>query len=161
MAKLTDITIHCTDSPWGCVREVRRWHMEKGWRDIGYHFLIMNGRPVPSLYLKELDGMIEIGRDLDGDTFIEDNEVGAHALGYNRKSIGIVLVGTDMFTDSQMQALVRLIRALRRHFNLRFENTRGHYEIEQAHGKTCPNFNVANLREILKYIEYEETGYVD
>ena len=45
----------------------------KGWSDIGYHLVIRR------------DGLIEFGRAA--------NAVGAHVLGYNRISFGIVMVG--------------------------------------------------------------------
>ena len=61
MRKLDTIIIHCTatrsgwmeDSPTTeKVNEVRRWHLDRGWSDVGYHYLIdrdgtiASGRPV-------------------------------------------------------------------------------------------------------------------
>lgn len=52
---------------------IRSWHLEKGWSDIGYNWVI------------EKDGKTVKGR----------NELidGAHTIGYNSKSIGICLSG--------------------------------------------------------------------
>lgn len=54
-------------------KEIREWHKARGWRDIGYHFVIRR------------DGSIEKGRPL--------NQIGAHVRGYNSRSIGICMVG--------------------------------------------------------------------
>ena len=55
------------------LEDIRRWHKEKGWSDVGYHFVI------------ERDGKIRAGRHPDS--------VGAHVRGHNHNSIGICLVG--------------------------------------------------------------------
>ena len=55
--KINKIIIHCTATPEGRqidIDDVRRWHIEeRGWSDVGYHFLIL------------LDGTIQIGRPLE------------------------------------------------------------------------------------------------
>lgn len=172
---LTHIVIHCSASPFGCVKVIRQWHLEKGWKDIGYHFVIMNGRPWSSHeYLMSLDGRTEIGRFLDGDNFIDDNEVGAHTLGYNDHSIGICLVGPGPkttkpetsfydklvnkaisapgFTQWQIGNLASLCRDLMRLHNIPVMNVIGHNETASGmkEGKTCPEFDVSQLRELLK-----------
>jgi len=98
----TNIIIHCSDSEWGCVRVIREWHLGRGWRDIGYHFVILNGYVTyedyrAKRYLMSLDGSIECGRYLNQNLIVEHNEVGAHTLGYNDKSIGICLIGKNIF----------------------------------------------------------------
>ena len=149
MKKWGNIIIHCSDSDWGCVREIRDWHLQRGWRDIGYHFVIMNGKPVSNLYMLSLNGAIECGRYLDGDDFVSDNEVGAHALGYNSDSIGICLVGKKVFTPQQIGSLHTLIHDLQTRFGIKKENVLGHCETERSGGKTCPNFDVASIRNLL------------
>ena len=70
------IVVHCTATPEGrehTAQDIDRWHKAKGWRGIGYNYVI------------RLDGTIEAGRDVD--------EVPAHVVGYNKSSIGIVYVG--------------------------------------------------------------------
>lgn len=146
MARLSNVIIHCSDSEWGSAAEIRRWHLGNGWDDIGYHFVILNGMIVPAtkwqkeLYLPLLDGMIEVGRRLDGDSLISGNEVGAHALGYNDKSIGICLIGVREFTKQQLWRGAQLMQALERVYGGLRDGILGHYQVSK--NRTCPNFNV-------------------
>jgi len=79
------------------VEDIRAWHLERGWRDVGYHFVIRR------------NGRVEAGRPLD--------EVGAHVYGYNRVSWGVCMVGgvdrygrsEANYTDAQYIALVALL----------------------------------------------------
>ncbi|MEN6326015.1 MAG: peptidoglycan recognition family protein [Syntrophomonas sp.] len=73
--------------------EIHRWHLQRGWAGIGYHFVI------------RANGSVERGRPLE--------TIGAHAgPGVNGYSIGICLAGDFMAaapTDSQIRALLELI----------------------------------------------------
>lgn len=147
MAKIEYIVIHCTDSEWGSMSAIREWHLAKGWREVGYHLGILNGyiRPHIKGIQKELriplmDGMLEIGRMLDGDNYISPNEVGAHTLGYNGNSIGLVLVGKKVFTKKQFDTLANILPFLLDLTKLTKDRIKGHYEMTT--GKTCPNFDV-------------------
>lgn len=74
--KVTDIIIHCAATIEGknfYAHDIDAWHKHAGFRKIGYHFVI------------DLDGTIELGRPL--------SEVGAHAVGHNKESIGICYIG--------------------------------------------------------------------
>lgn len=75
--KTTDLLIvHCSATPPSMDigrAEIDRWHRERGFLGIGYHFVIRR------------DGTVETGRDLE--------DAGAHAKGYNNRSVGICLVG--------------------------------------------------------------------
>jgi len=71
--------------------EVDKYHKEKGWDGIGYHFLIRK------------DGWICKGREI--------TEEGAHAKGRNHY-IGIALTGYDVFTKEQIASLNILIMGL-------------------------------------------------
>jgi hypothetical protein len=151
MSQIKNIIIHCSDSLWGCARVIRSWHLEKGWSDIGYHFVIQNGAPTRSHLMVErrihaLDGQVECGRYLDDDTFLSDIEKGAHALGYNANSIGICLIGVKDFTSRQMTSLYQLLYDLTRHYQIPADQILGHCETAQAGGKTCPNLNMAKVR---------------
>jgi N-acetyl-anhydromuramyl-L-alanine amidase AmpD len=96
------IVIHCTATEEGkeySVEDVTKWHKTRGFRTIGYHFLI------------HLDGTISEGRPV--------KEIGAHAKGYNRRSIGICYVGGlkdgkpyDTRTDAQKESLKCLVKGL-------------------------------------------------
>jgi hypothetical protein len=151
MKSLTHIIVHCSDSEWGSAREIRKWHLERGWKDIGYHAVILNGRPLPDLAIPALNGSIELGRPFDGDMFIEDNEIGAHALGYNDRSIGICGIAKSQWTAAQELSLVHLIRDLQRIFHVKKENVLGHCETEsgRAQGKSCPDLDMGRIREAL------------
>lgn len=74
--KVEAIVIHCSAtraSQYVDVKMIDTWHRAKGWRKIGYHYVIRR------------DGAIEKGRS--------DSEQGAHVSGFNARTIGICLVG--------------------------------------------------------------------
>jgi N-acetylmuramoyl-L-alanine amidase len=86
-------------------REIREWHIARGWVDIGYHAVIRR------------NGLIEFGRAFD--------EIGAHVASHNSTTVGVCLVGglteggaaplegfADLFTDEQEHALVDLLQVL-------------------------------------------------
>ncbi|MHB0998236.1 MAG: N-acetylmuramoyl-L-alanine amidase [Armatimonadota bacterium] len=82
------IVVHCSASTWGNAAAVRDWHLKRGWDDIGYHAVILNGfRTSNSDYNEVLDGKIEPGR--------KDNVMGAHckADDMNGHSLGVCLIG--------------------------------------------------------------------
>ena len=98
------IVLHCSATPQGrdvTVADIRRWHLERGFADIGYHFVV------------RLDGTVEAGRPVD--------RIGAHCKGHNRNSIGICYVGgadaslhsKDTRTPQQKQALAMLLDRLK------------------------------------------------
>jgi len=147
MAKLTNIILHCSDSKHGSSAEIRRWHLQNGWRDIGYHFVIANGYTRPNFYIPSLDGSLEVGRYLDGDSLISGNEIGAHALGYNDKSIGICMIGIDRFTVKQFWTAKETIEFLIKHYGLKVEDLMGHYEVQR--GRACPNVDMDWFRSVL------------
>lgn len=122
MRDITEIIIHCAATPNGktfYASDIDRWHKERGWTKIGYHWVI------------DIDGFIEAGRHPD--------EVGAHAEGHNRFSLGICLIGTNKFTQAQWESLALLVHRLAGEFPL--AKIEGHYQVA-ANGKTCPNFDV-------------------
>jgi len=108
--------------------EIRDWHVRRGWHDIGYHAVVRR------------NGRIEEGRALDA--------VGAHARGYNQRSIGICYVGGldergfphDSRTDEQKRALKSLIERLRRAYP--HARILGHRDLPGVY-KACPSFDVA------------------
>jgi N-acetylmuramoyl-L-alanine amidase len=118
MRAITKHIVHCSDSEQGNVAQVRRWHRERGWEDVGYHFIIRR------------DGEVEIGRTLD--------DVGAHCQGHNVDSVGTCLIGKRDFLPCQFVALRRVHAMLRALFG----DIRLHGHCEFNAGKTCPNFNV-------------------
>jgi len=145
MREIRLIVVHCSDSEWGDVNIIREWHLARGWSDVGYHFVITNGRKRTRLnYEASDDGVIQVGRDIA--------QPGAHASGLNQYSIGICLVGRHHFTWWQFRRLYELLWKLRE----KFPDARiiGHCDVNKyggdSGGKTCPNFSVANFLSTVK-----------
>ena len=131
------IIIHCSDSAFGSSIEIDRWHRERGWDNIGYTFVICNGKITNNQYLDCMDGSIERGRDIDKN--------GAHARGYN-DYIGVCLIGINNFTEKQFNSLRVLLKELINKYNINIDNIIGHYDVS---AKTCPNFNVEEFKKDL------------
>jgi hypothetical protein len=137
MRMLDEITIHgsVTAPDWMAgrplaekVAEIRRWHLSRGFNDIGYHFVV------------DRDGAVAAGRAVE--------RLGAGVAGQNTGKIHICLlggrggVGDDVFethyTASQNGALRELIDDLQDDFGPLA--VRGHND----HAATaCPQFDVA------------------
>lgn len=160
------VILHCTDSPWGSVESVRKYHTDpqpegRGWKDIGYAYLIGNGYPTYESFLEgrpqyELDGHVFPGRDLDRDGDV-DEEIGAHAEGWNSRSIGVALVGRVRlhgenagggFTGAQLRSAIWLIRELCHRHEIPFSHVLGHYETGAP--KSCPDLDMAWFRDELR-----------
>ena len=129
MRPLKRIILHCTATPEGKhfdVATIRRWHVkDRGWKDIGYHYVIY------------IDGSVHEGRPIE--------QAGAHTSGHNADSIGITYVGgcdakmkaKDTLTEAQETAMVNLIKALREEHGEM--SLHGHNEFA---AKACPSFKV-------------------
>ena len=128
MREIKKIIVHCADTPEGRdvrTAEIKRWHTEeRGWSDIGYHWVV------------ELDGSIHAGRP--------EEVSGAHCKGHNSDSIGICYVGgsdssgnpKDTRTQEQKEALASLISdLLDRHTEA---EVFGHRDFSE---KACPSFD--------------------
>lgn len=125
---INEIIIHCSATQEGkdyTVADITRWHRQRGFSTIGYHFVIYR------------DGSVHAGRDI--------NTSGAHCVGHNTHSIGICYIGglasdgktaKDTRTDAQKKALVTLLGKLRKAFT--FAKIRGHRDFTQ---KDCPCFD--------------------
>lgn len=89
--KVSKLIIHCSDSAHDHhgVEEIRRWHKERGWTDIGYHYVI------------ERSGELKKGRL---------TYPGAHTLGQNNET-GICICGlSGQFKNEQMETLEKFVR---------------------------------------------------
>jgi hypothetical protein len=163
MKRIKHIIVHCSASNYGSAKIIDTWHRRRGWKGIGYHFVINNGRPnEPVLlqgnhiqrYEEEWNGKVEIGRPLDDDIWISKNEIGAHALGLNDESIGVCLIGDAHFTSKQLYVVLpQLLVGLMEKYEIPWDfGILGHYEVTSGHaqGKTCPNIDMAVLRRLLK-----------
>lgn len=148
--KVKKIFIHCSASAYGEVLTLDRWHKGRGWSGIGYHYVILNGKPFPDVsYFSYLDGEIQPGRHFDDDPIFSPDEVGAHVAGRNGESIGICLVGVDKFTDAQLSNSKFLLWNLLDMLALTVDDVFGHYEDPHTH-KTCPNIPMDAFREFLR-----------
>lgn len=130
--KVKFLVVHCAATRPSMdtdINEIRRWHLQRGFFDVGYHYVIRR------------NGTVEKGRP--------DDQPGAHVQGYNGKSLGICLVGgvtehdvnvaEDNFTDAQRQSLESLLLRLSKEFP--GARVCGHRDL--AKGKACPSFDVA------------------
>ena len=91
--KTDEIILHHAEAKSASVEEVNRWHLERGWTGIGYHFYIRK------------DGRIYRGRP--------EWAVGAHAQGHNSRAVGICCEGsymTETMPKAQFDALAALVR---------------------------------------------------
>lgn len=123
MRPINKIIVHCSASPNDRdigAKEIKQWHIERGWSDIGYHYVIRR------------DGTVEPGRDV--------KRAGAHCEGENKASIGICLVGLDKFNPAQFESLRNLIKDIKTKFGdiPAFEHRV--FPSAKRQGKVCPGF---------------------
>lgn len=129
---LEEIIWHCAATPEGkdfTVADVRSWHKQRGWSDIGYHYVVYR------------DGCIMLGRPV--------GQVGAHCAdhGKNQGTIGCCYIGgvsadgktaKDTRTLAQRTSMLWLTQQLiAKHRTIR--RVTGH---NQYASKACPSFDV-------------------
>ena len=131
MRIINEIIIHCSATPEGkdyTVEQIRQWHKQRGFSDIGYHYVIYR------------DGSIHSGRPIE--------RIGAHCLKHNAHSIGVCYIGgvakdgktpKDTRTDAQKESLIKLIKELK----AKYPKATVHGHREYAN-KACPSFDVKN-----------------
>lgn len=138
MRDIRKIIIHCSDSKNGNRDIIAARHKKRNFRDVGYHFIILNGFTTSSrIYQPKADGLIQTGRPLE--------QIGAHCRGHNKDSIGICLIGRRLFSAKQLfVSLPRLLRQLFNQYSLESYNVCGHCEFTD--NKTCPNISMEILR---------------
>ena len=101
------------------VDDVDRWHKQKGYSCIGYHFFIRK------------DGTIYRGR--------QENVVGAHAYQNNYNSIGICFEGDfekEQMTDTQVESGKELVAYLKNKYNI--SKVQKHSDVNNT---SCPGKN--------------------
>ena len=129
MRRIDEIIIHCSATVEGkafYAKDIDKWHKARGWKGIGYHYVI------------DLDGKVEKGRPVE--------QIGAHCTNHNKYSIGICYIGglakdgktpKDTRTKEQKEALWGLLRELLCKYPK--ATIHGHNEFA---AKACPSFNV-------------------
>ncbi len=137
---IDSIIVHCSDSDFGDRDVIDKWHRERGWDEIGYHFVITNGvLRFGMQYTLAHDGDIQAGRSV--------GKIGAHCKGHNANSIGICLIGKHHFTAKQLySALPTLLGFLMKKYGVSPEAVFCHCEFNP--NKTCPNIDPALLRKL-------------
>ena len=127
MRKIDKLIIHCSATPEGrdyTVADIDRWHKQRGWKGIGYHYVV------------DLDGTIEPGRDV--------TIAGAHTTGHNADSIGVCYIGgadTDMKPkDTRTEEQKAALRLLLKYLVQKYPGATiyGHRDFAQ---KACPSFD--------------------
>ena len=138
MIKWTHIILHHSlteDSQTVSWNAIRKYHLSKGWYDIGYHagielvgdeYVIMAGRPL--------------------------NMQGAHTKGMNDKALGFCFVGNYDLTSPPAAMLVKAaayIKGWEDELNIFPENIHGHRDYAN---KTCPGsqFDIPMFVELLR-----------
>ena len=128
MRDIKEIIVHCSATPEGkdfTVEDIRKWHLARGFKDIGYHYVIYR------------DGSIHKGR--------EESVIGAHCTGHNSYSIGVCYIGgvakdgktpKDTRTEAQKESLVKLLKELKAKYPK--ATIHGHREFAN---KACPSFD--------------------
>ena len=102
---MKDIIFHCSDSTWGNAAEITVWHIARGFKTCGYHYICLNGWTAKGYYDEDYDGHIEPGRSPE--------EEGAHTLGHN-EALGVCLIGkSKLFTDKQLESAKVLLYKLK------------------------------------------------
>ncbi len=158
--KIKKIILHCSDSSFGCAGLINEWHKGKGWSGIGYQLVILNGYPTALNWqagnrISFLDGSVETGRVNNFDMWVDSNEIGAHALGYNRESIGICFIlknGKINLTDKQLETGLSVVKYLISKYSLTIDDVLGHYELDRK--KTCPDFDVGKFRNVIRFARH-------
>jgi len=119
---VNSVWLHCSASDQAVdddVSVMRRWHLAKGWADVGYHLFISKA------------GHIQPGRPLE--------KIPAAQEGLNTGAIAICCHGLveSNFTTNQFESLIKLCTAIKDAYGapIRF---RGHREVST---KLCPVFN--------------------
>jgi len=158
-----NIIVHHSAGGWGNENYIDTLHKKRGWSGDGYHFVILNGYAnfedrQHDRCMHSLVGSIETGRPLDLDRWVEQNEVGAHALGYNKNSIGICLIHRDgPYHANMYTALIELLDELVQKFGIDPANIKGHCEVDEKKPH-CPSIDMKIIRGIIKHTEARKEG---
>ena len=128
------IVVHCSATKPSMnigAADIDRWHRQRGFKCLGYHFVIKR------------DGTVEEGRPVD--------QVGAHVENWNSVSVGVCMVGgvaekdvniaENNFTEAQFDSLKKVVTDLKKRYPKAI--IRGHRDFPKV-AKSCPSFSVAD-----------------
>jgi N-acetylmuramoyl-L-alanine amidase len=140
------IVIHHSATSTGGAKRFDRMHRDKGWDELGYHFVIGNGSDTA-------DGQVEVGSRWTRQKW------GAHAKTpdnqFNDYGIGICLVGNfenGRPTAAQMRSTAKLVAYLMHTYNIPADRVLGHKDTPRA--TECPgkHLHVSEVRRMANMI---------
>ena len=118
--KIEFLIVHCSDTNKDfTVEQIHEMHLSFGWDGIGYHKVI------------DHHGVVYNGRP--------EYWIGAHVKGFNKKSLGVCLIGKKNFSKKQLTSLKNLLKQWKKNYPK--AKVVGHKDVTQT-SKTCPNFDV-------------------
>lgn len=129
-SKTEMIVLHHAAAKSCTVQQVHKWHINRGWSGVGYHYFISR------------DGQIFRGRPED--------TVGAHVTGHNSKSIGMCFEGdytTQTMPKAQLEAGKELVAYLKDKYKI--TKVVGHRDLmaTSCPGVKFPFFEIANAKQ--------------
>ncbi len=139
------ILIHHSAMDEGNAAMIGRSHQQQGFDEMGYHFLIDNGRGGPN-------GKIEVGSRWPKQKYGAHCRVNLNDDNYwNEHTIGICLVGNfENYppTEAQYQSLADLVHFLQKRYHIPDNRIKGHRDVDQT---KCPGrlFSFSKLRYLL------------
>jgi len=128
-SQIARIGIHHSATVDGNMRAFENYWRTLGWRNGGYHEIILRNGDVEICYVPT--------------TVV--NGVGDH----NLNTYHICTVGNSNFTKAQEQTLIERIRHNMNGFNVPVERVLGHNEFPGHNANICPGRNMNNLRQSL------------
>ena len=153
MRVIKEIHIHCSATREGqaiTADTIRRWHLNRGWSDIGYHYIIGHQQ-------------IEFGRPL--------GRIPASVRGHNKYAAAICYIGgldsngkaKDTRTERQKELLIKMIKQLKHiypdakihgHRDLSPDKNNDGKIDEFEYMKQCPCFDAE-----VEYLEFQPKGF--
>jgi len=109
--------------------EIRDWHLDRGFDDVGYHHIIRR------------TGVIEKGRS--------ENVQGAHCRGHNEDTLGVCMVGTDDFSSFQIDSLCKLFWDIYKRHGIKPSGWYGH---RLYSSKSCPGVAISFVRKLFQFV---------
>jgi len=137
------IIIHHSATMAATVQSITQGHLARGFTDIGYHFLINNGRSAGTRNGEVTATDRWVNQLAGAHTKVTDHPE------FNNEGIGICLVGdfeAGPPTPEQMAALTMLVLALRQHYAIPIDRIGGHRDFEKTE---CPGRNFPMDRFLL------------
>lgn len=150
LGRIKHIIWHCSATPNGqefTAADIHRWHKQRGWKGIGYHFVI------------GVKGELWSGRAIRYNEF----EAGAHTKGKNSVSLGVCVIGgvdrngkaTYASTGPWLtQKQIDTIEAVYRFLSLLAPDAKHSGHRDWA-AKDCPCFDIHTVRELF-FSDFEQ-----